>query len=148
MSTTLILGPVRLDTLSVVGFDLTDGWQFPDHDVVETKPKLQWTGTQLRSASIALRFHMRWCDPSAEMAQLRALGGAVRAWPLMRGTGAWLGRFVVTSLGEKGRWTMPDGAPLWVEADLKLTEWAGAPLTGIGPELARAVASPLLRRLP
>ncbi|WP_029009396.1 phage tail protein [Azospirillum halopraeferens] len=147
MSTALILGPVRLDTRSVVRFSVTDGWQYPDHDVVETKPKLQWTGTQLRSASIGLCFHMRWCDPAAEMAALHGLGGAVRAWPLMRGTGAWLGRFVVTNLSETDRWTTPDGAPLWVEADLKLTEWAGQPLTGIGPALVRAIATPLLRRL-
>ena len=146
MSGILIIGPVVLDTLSVMSFDLTDGWQFPDHDVVESKPRLQWTGTQLRTASIGLRFHAQWCDPAERMTALRALGGAVRAWPLIRGSGAWLGRFVVESLSEKDRWTLPNGRPLWIEGDLKLREWAGLPMAGVGPAVARAIASPLLRR--
>ncbi len=148
MSTVLTIGAVGLDTLSVLSLDLSDGWQFPDHDVVETKPRLQWTGTQLRTISVGLRFHAQWCDPAARMGALRGLGESVRAWPVMRGSGAWLGRFVVTALKERDRWALPNGTPLRIEANLELTEWAGLLGTagGTGAALARAIASPLLRR--
>lgn len=144
--TVLIFGSLTLDVLSVTGLDITDGWQFPDHDVVESKPLLQWTGTQLRTVTVDLRLHASWCDPAAQMERLRTMGGSVRAWPLLRASGAWLGRFVVTSLTEKDRWTLADGRPLWIEGALKLNEWAGTPANGVGPELSSGAASPLLRR--
>lgn len=147
MTVILVIGAVALDNLSVTSLSLSDGWQFPDHDVVESKPKLQWTGTQSRTLSVGLRFHADWCDPIERMDALRNLGGAVQAWPVVRGSGAWIGRFVIERVGQTDRWTLPNGTPLWIEGELKMTEWAGAPLAGIGPALVRGVASPLLRRL-
>lgn len=147
MSTLLLIGPVALDERSVTSFVLSDGWEFPDHDVIETKPKVQWTGTQKRSVTVGLRFHVLWCDPGVRMEALRALGATVAAWPVVRGSGAWLGRFVVVGIRETDRWTLSTGRPLWIEAEVKLEESAGALPTGVGPALAGAVASPLLRRI-
>lgn len=147
MSTLLLYGPVRLAALSVIGLDIADGWQFPGHDIVETKPKLQWTGAQLRKVTIRLRFHRDWCDPAAEMTKLAALGSGVVAYPLVRGSGGWIGRFVLASLRQTDKWTLPNGSVLFAEGDAQLSEWAGNLSTGIGPARASAVASPLLRRL-
>lgn len=147
MSGLLFFGPVGLDALSVVGLDLTDGWNFPDHDVVEAKPKPQWTGIQSRKVTIRLRFHADWCDPAARMAALQALGSGVAAYPLIRGDGDWIGRFVLTSLRRTDKWTLPDGTALWLDGEAQLSEWAGVAATGIGPALLGAVATPLLRRL-
>lgn len=117
-------GPIRLHLTGTTGLELTDGWHYAEHAVIQGKPLLQALGEELRKLSISFRFHAEFCDPVTEMEALRGLAGSRAAAALVLGTGRMLGRFVIAELAETARWTLPDGAVLSLDAKATLKEWA------------------------
>jgi phage protein U len=128
----LMFGPVTMDVLVVRGLEISDGWGYAEHAVIEGKPKLQFTGPRLREVSLQFRLRRDWGDPEAMLGQLRALADAGTAGLLQRGDGRLIGLFVLTSLSDRPRWAVSSGRPVDIEASAQLKEYV--------PEDARPAA--------
>lgn len=140
----LMLGAVRLDVLTVRGLQVSDGWTYAEHAVVEGRPKLQFTGAKLRDASIDFRLRRDWGDPEALLDQLRALAEAGEAQLLQRGDGRLIGLFVITGLTDSPKWSISNGRPVEVEASMTLKEYV--PEDGQRPAPVAVVGSAMARR--
>jgi phage protein U len=109
-------------------------YSYPEHAVIEGKPKLQFTGTGLEKLTIKLVFHASFCVPETEMKKLRDLANQGQAQPLVFGSGVYKGRYVITAIKETTRWTDPQGRVIDLYATLSLKEFAGdssAAVTGV-----------------
>lgn len=146
MSIVLLVGPIPFDAPSVTDMDITEGWTYASHDVFRSKPKLQWTKNEARVITLTVRFHSDWSDPELRMQALLTMSRTNRWWPVVRGCGLWIGRFVVSKVTEKTRLTTSVGHALMIDAAVTLTEWGEGAEASYEPARIDAVTSALLRR--
>ncbi|MCW2248682.1 phage protein U [Azospirillum fermentarium] len=146
MGIVLLVGTIPFDTPSVLDMSVSDAWTYASHDVFRAKPKLQWTKNEARAITVNLRFHADWSDPELRMQALRTMSRSNRWWPVVRGCGLWLGRFVVSKVDEKVRVTTSAGHALMIDAAVTLTEWGEGGEASYEPARIGAVTSALLRR--
>jgi len=115
------IGYARLT--SPTAMDLTMGWQYAEHQVVEGKPLLQFMGANLDGFSLTFLFHASYCNPQKSYDALVALGDQHAAFPLTKGNGRYLGRFVITELSQAIQFSADDGTLLSIEVSATLKEY-------------------------
>lgn len=96
------LGKIKFTPiLSFSSFGHEKSIVLPEHALIGGKPKLQRTGTNLDTISIAVHFHVSFCNPTE---QIMALNNAMLAGdilPLIWGSGAVEGDFVIKSTSKE-----------------------------------------------
>jgi phage protein U len=123
-----ILGNIQFDLITYFsGLDGKFGAEFAEHARLAKKPKLQFTGDKLDEWSLTLSFHVRFCNPEAELAKLIAAMRTHKALPFVLGNGDYKGSFVIAEIGSQAKQTDPKGYLTSVEATLTLREVADAP---------------------
>jgi phage protein U len=115
---------------------------FPEHKVVENKPKLQFTGPELDEVTIDLQFHQEFTNPRAQRNAIYAARDAHQALALVFGNGEHWGSFVIVSASETHKWNAADGTPVAIAMSLVLKEWV--PDTNIDPAAPPTPATPPL----
>lgn len=106
-------------------FEASRSVSYPEHAVIEGKPKLQYTGDGLETLTLSLRVHISYCDPDFSISHLRKRMDAHKAMPLILANGYYRGRYVITDLVEILRHTDHLGNTLLADLRLTLKEWAG-----------------------
>ncbi len=146
MGVVLLVGPVAFEALSVTELLVKDGWTYASQDVFRTKPKLQWTKNLSRSITLKVRFNTAWSEPELRMEAIRLLAQSNRWWPVVRGCGFWIGRFVIGAVDETVTQTSSFGHPQQIDAVITMTEWGEGDEAQYRPALIASAASAVLRR--
>jgi phage protein U len=128
------LGEILFEVVgSPESLDSSRAYNFAEHRVIESKPRLQWVGNDLE------RLHSSVANRAIQLSQLKIVAGAHRALPLVFGNGGFRGFFVIETIALRSQQLSADGSPIAITAALALKEWA------IETELAASAASrPLL----
>lgn len=120
----IMLGTIGYAKLtSPTAMDLTQGWTYAEHQVVEGKPLLQFMGATLDGFSLTFLFHASFSVPQKSYDALVALANARTAFPLTQGNGRYLGRFVITELARTAQMAADDGTLLSIEVKATLKEY-------------------------
>ena len=120
-----VLGEIPFEVVgSPEGFESRRSYDFAEHRVVESKPRLQWLGNDLERLKLELRLHASFTDPAAKMALLRSTAAAHLALPLVFGNGGFRGFFVIESIAMRSQQLSARGVPIAITAALALKEWA------------------------
>ncbi len=119
------LGEILFEVVgSPESLDSSRAYNFAEHRVIESKPRLQWVGNDLERLKIELRLHSSFTNPAAQLSQLKIVAGAHRALPLVFGNGGFRGFFVIESIALRSQQLSADGSPIAISAALALKEWA------------------------
>lgn len=118
------------------------------HQVIEGKPRLQRVGMNLDEVTLTIQLHASFCTPDTEISGLLSLVESSEVVPLLSGTGAFFGNFVVQSLTKDVVEFGKDGSVKAAQLSLSLLESqvadasATAALTAKLSGLANAINSP------
>lgn len=126
----LLLGDIGFGKLvSPTGFDSRLAISYAEHQVIEGKPLLQYTGHGLGEISLSFLFHADFCKPQMVWDDLITLATSHKAFPLSQGNGLLLGKFVIADISRTTSYAAEDGTLYAFECKLNLKEYADpAPL--------------------
>ena len=120
-----VLGEIPFQVVgSPEGYESRRGYDFAEHRVIESKPRLQWIGNDLEHLRFELRLHSSFTDPGAKLALLRSTAAAHLALPLVFGNGGFRGFFVIESISMRSQQLSARGVPIAITAAIALKEWA------------------------
>jgi phage protein U len=131
------LGTIAFKVLpGFTGFHETSGADFAEHALARGKPRLQWIGEKLDELDVQFGFHHWFCDPRAELDQLKKAKAKGLAMGLVFGNGDYRGRFVLTEL--EATYDPLDGAGniIAVSGSMKLREFIGDPAKPQAPAVS------------
>lgn len=118
-----LLGDVEIELINAPkSFAFKESNNYTEHDRIEGKPTLQWVGEDLDTLDLAFRFHANWCDPDAQLQQLRRLKDGRSPFPLTLGTGTFSGYWVIDDLSVNMPLTDERGNTIQLDVTVKLTE--------------------------
>lgn len=126
----LLLGDIGYGKpISPNALDIKRSTSYAEHQVIEGKPLLQYTGADLDEISLAFLFHADFCVPQRKWDELVELFSNHQAFPLSQGNGLVLGSFVITDLERVSIASGDDGTPYAIECRVALKEYVDpAPL--------------------
>lgn len=138
-----LLGNVRLGVMTgPVSASESEKSTFAKHNVAEGKPVNQDMGDELDTKKLAFFFDESFCDPLAELGQLRAARAARRPLPFVPGDGNYTGaRYIVEAIEITTKRATPMGRVTRLEASLTLTESPVKDLAGLGATIAKGLAA-------
>lgn len=120
-----------IDTLSVRA-----GMSYAEHALIDSKPRLQCTGSKLLDLPIRAFLDIEFCTPRTAADALRTAMESKAANAFVLANGTVLGDFVITDYSETVERTADDGTPLTLVLDLSLKEFVpGAPAKAGGAAL-------------
>ncbi|NJD38453.1 MAG: phage tail protein [Geobacter sp.] len=121
----LLLGDIGLAKLtSPTAMDLKRSYSYPEHQVAEGQPLLQWTGTGLDEFSVSLLIHASFAPPQKAWDSLIRLADKHAAVPVCQGNGLFLGWFVIPELSRTSSVCADDGTLISIEIKLTLKQYA------------------------
>lgn len=119
------LGNIKFNLITYFnGLEIGNKYDYAEHQVIEGKPKLQFTGEALESDSIRLHFHSSFCDPKEELKKLKELAKKHQAVPFMFGNGEQKGKFVVEEINSIINQTDKLGNIISIDVFIRLKEYA------------------------
>ena len=95
-------------------------WRHPSNSRVGARPARQSTGPGEDTITLSGLIAPEFTGRRASLDELRAMGDAGSAWPLVDGGGRVYGQFVIEDLNETSTLFMPDGTPRRIEFRLQL----------------------------
>lgn len=139
------LGSIRIGSNAFTGptsASETAKATFARHNVAEGKPVLQDMGEDLDGKKLRFFFDEAWCDPEAELGNLRSAHLARQPLPFITGAGTFTGaRYVIESIDSEIKRTTLAGRTVRLEASLTLTESPIEDLAGFATILQRGLAA-------
>jgi phage protein U len=136
-----VLGDILFEVVgSPETFESSREYDFAEHRVVESAPRLQWLGNGLERLKLEVMLHSSFTDPSAQLSLLKATAAAHRALPLVFGNGGFRGFFVIQSIASRTKQSHATGAPIAIKVALALKEWAA----GGGLDVLAETAAPTI----
>lgn len=109
-----VLGPEQMS--------MTGDETYAKHALINRKPNLVHTGSDLRTISMCIQFHFSFCTPEISLQQLWAHKEAADILTLVFGNGRVVGHFVIVSMTETPIQTGPDGTYICAKANVNLVE--------------------------
>jgi len=120
------LGNVRFDLItSFNGFDEAKSYTFAEHQRIENKPRLQYTGESLEELNIRLNFHSGFCNPETEISKLKILANTHQAQPFILGNGKYIGIYIIENISSTLEQSDKQGNTISIQTQIKLREWTG-----------------------
>lgn len=146
MSAYIQLGTVRLDLLAYLeGFKGTATYAYAEHQIIDGKPHLQWTGDGLKTRTLTAQLHASFCDPHAQYQTLTAAAERHEALKLFFVSGIFEGDYVITQIQRTLLQTDPLGQPYAMTLELELQECVvprDAPDSGLLASIGAALGMP------
>ena len=140
------LGEIKFELLTSPSvFDSRRSHRFAEHEVIEGKNRLQFTGDNLEELDITVAFHASFCSPKVKVAEINKAALEHRALPLVFGNGEFKGYFVITNVFESMQWTHTDGSVFYTQLQLVLKEYANYDAIQAAVEQKKAAAQGLKR---
>lgn len=119
-------GYIKFDLITYFsGIDEAKSYNFAEHQRIENKPKLQYTGESLQEYNVKLNFHASFCNPDVEIKKLKALANLTIPQPFVLGNGEYLGIFLITELSSQTEQSDKKGNLLSIQTQMKLKEFTG-----------------------
>lgn len=107
------------------GFQRQRKARFARHDVINSKPLIEYTGDDLDTVSLDMRFDVALgVNPRTELETLSAIKEAGEAYPLVIG-GTVLADYVITDMSEDWRRIDGRGNVLIASVNVQLLEYVG-----------------------
>jgi phage protein U len=121
----VILGDIGLAGL-VSPVDMREDLEviFAEHEIIDGKTLLQFTGEQADNLDLTCWFHADFCNPDAVWSAMKAMLRGHDSFLVLTGAGMMLGRYVLVSLAKVTTWAADDGTVLAFECNLRLREYA------------------------
>lgn len=95
------LGSIVFETLmGFTEYSKTSTAIYAEHGLLDGKPHLQRTGSQLDAISLSIRLHASFCNPAKQLAILKTSQADSEILPLLWGNGTVEGSFVITEIAE------------------------------------------------
>lgn len=124
------LGEIEFQLLTLPSsLNLSDDSNYVEHDKIMGKPTLQKVGGVLRTISLDFRFHVSWCDPSAEYQKLKDAKESDKPLPLVLGE-EFLEEWVIISLTKTYSKLQADASIWWIDVSVRLKEYVGTEVAG------------------
>jgi len=106
----------------------------PEHDAIEDRPSLQFTGWKLETLKLGFNWHVGWCDPDEQLLKLWVAQDDHKPMRLILGAGTWKRKWVIEGVSDVLRQTDVQGRTLTIEADVSLKEAGRTPSTAQHPQ--------------
>lgn len=95
------LGTTQFNALKTFnGFDQSGAATYAEHQYIDGKPGLQFTGPGLNELSISFRLHASYCNPANELQTLKKARDSAEVLPLLWGNGVREGNFIISQISE------------------------------------------------
>jgi phage protein U len=109
-----------LDTLAYQDLQRQTSWRHPSNSRVGARPARQFVGPGEETMNLNGLLLPGFAGDTGSLDELRAMGAAGAAWPLVDGTGIVYGQFVIESLNETRSLFHRDGSARRIEFQLQL----------------------------
>lgn len=94
-----------------------------EYELINTKPRLQFTGQTLEEVSLYFKLRADFCNPSQEIKDLETWKGEARILPLLLGNGEYVNDYVIKSIGKEISQTFADGTIIEANVTISLLEY-------------------------
>lgn len=119
-----LLGTLQFKLITYFnGIEETQKSTYAEHQVIESKPKLQFIGDELDTMVIKLNFHSSFCNPENELKKLKTMAKTHEEQAFILGNGKYIGRFVIEEINSSTTQTDKSGNVFAVEAEIRLKEY-------------------------
>lgn len=122
MSSMLSLGlfVFGLETLAYQSFQRSTNWKHPSNARVGRRAGRQYTGPGDDNITLAGVLYPELTGGKLSLAMVRQMAAEGKSWPLMQGTGDFIGLYIIESIDETNTLFFTDGSPRKIEFTLKL----------------------------
>jgi phage protein U len=103
-------------------FETTGSEKYAEHALINLQPRLDHTGTDLRSIKFDVRFHANYCVPEQKSAALWVAKNTASILTLVLGNGRIIGDFVITEITDNLMQTFDDGTYIELVSSISLKE--------------------------
>ncbi|MCO5285210.1 MAG: phage tail protein [Chitinophagaceae bacterium] len=93
------------------------------YDLINTKPRLQFTGNTLEEVTLQFKLRIEFCTPAQEIKDLEAWKSTGEILPLLLGNGEYVNDYVIKSVGKEITQTFNDGTIVEVDITISLLEY-------------------------
>lgn len=107
-------------TLPYQQLQRTTSWRHPSNSRLGLRPARQFMGPGDDSITLSGTLYPELTGGRVSLAMVRAMAETGRAWPLIEGSGAFYGLWVVESIDETGSVFFADGSARKIDFSLKL----------------------------
>lgn len=107
-------------TLPYQQLQRTTSWRHPSNSRLGTRPARQFLGPGDDSITLSGTLYPELTGGRVSLAMVRAMAETGRAWPLIEGSGAFYGLWVIESIDETGSVFFADGSARKIDFSLKL----------------------------
>jgi phage protein U len=120
------IGPIRIEIISPIEeMGGQHGADFPQIDVLEGKPRLQWMGAALTTYRLNYHLHCGMTrSPQQQFEMLKQMMDDHKAVAFVMGTGKYMGTFVVTQLTDDHKFMSDRGGMIEMSGEITLLEYA------------------------
>ena len=107
-------------TLPYQQLQRTTNWRHPSNSRLGMRPARQFLGPGEDSITLSGTLYPELTGGRVSLAMVRAMAETGRAWPLIEGSGAFYGLWVIESIDETGSVFFADGSARKIDFSLKL----------------------------
>jgi phage protein U len=107
-------------TLPYQQLQRTTSWRHPSNSRLGLRPARQFLGPGDDSITLSGTLYPELTGGRVSLAMVRAMAETGRAWPLIEGSGAFYGLWVIESVDETGSVFFADGSARKIDFSLKL----------------------------
>lgn len=107
-------------TLPYQQLQRTTSWRHPSNSRLGLRPARQFVGPGDDSITLSGTLYPELTGGRVSLAMVRAMAETGRAWPLIEGSGAFYGLWVIESVDETGSVFFADGSARKIDFSLKL----------------------------
>ncbi len=107
-------------TLPYQQLQRTTSWRHPSNSRLGMRPARQFIGPGDDSITLSGTLYPELTGGRVSLAMVRAMAETGRAWPLIEGSGAFYGLWVIESIDETGSVFFADGSARKIDFSLKL----------------------------
>jgi phage protein U len=145
------IGSVRIEIITIFEeMDGQHGHDYPQHEVIEGKPLLQWMGGKL--SSYRLRYHLHCgmtTSPRQQFEILKQMMDEHKAVPFIKGMGTFMGTYVITDLTDDYLFETDRGGTVEMKGEMTLLEYVSeGPASELAAKAAATKASISTQGLP
>jgi phage protein U len=105
-------------------FEHKDSTTYAQHDIIGAKPVIVPTGNDLEEININIRLRAEFIKPEEAIIQLKNAKDNFEVLPLVKGSGRYMGDFVIVDYTVQDVQSFPDGTTIEATVQISLKEYA------------------------
>jgi phage protein U len=113
---------------------------YAEHALINSKPRLQNTGSTLQEQNFTLKLRPEWCIPQTALDSLKTSKSNAEVLSLLQGNGVYIGDFVIVSMPYTIDTAFADGSAMEVTVNITLKEFVAFSKLEMQQQAARVSA--------